>query len=507
MNDPSGTNTKHFEEISALKQKIRELEKSVTESRRTEEVLRENEKKYRFLTENMADIAFMVDMDLRTTYVSPSVEKILGFTPEERETQRVEEQMPSQSLQLVFETLTEEMKRETAEDVDQDRSQTLSLDYYHKDGSIKSLETNIRGIRDSEGTLRGFYGLSRDITEHKRMEEALRESEQKYRELVENANSIILRWSQNGEISFLNEFGLQFFGYYKEAILGRHVVGTIVPESESTGRDLRPLMDKITANPKDFEQNINENMRSNGDRVWISWTNKAVLDREGKVLEILSIGSDITERKQVDEELQHTLESLRKAFNTTIQVMVSAVETRDPYTAGHQVRSANLARTIATEMGLAQDKIEGIRMAGIIHDIGKLSIPAEILSKPTKLSAIEFSLIKEHARRGYEMLKDVESAWPLAEIVRQHHEQMDGSGYPRNLKGDDILMEARILAVADVVEAMASHRPYRPSLGIGAALNEIEKNKGTLYDAPAVDACLRLFREKSFNLEGIHYTR
>ncbi|MCX5856108.1 MAG: HD domain-containing protein, partial [Deltaproteobacteria bacterium] len=153
------------------------------------------------------------------------------------------------------------------------------------------------------------------------------------------------------------------------------------------------------------------------------------------------------------------------------------------------------------EMGFTQDRIDGIRMAGSIHDIGKLSIPAEILSKTIKLSEIEFSLIKEHANKGYEILKDVESPWPLAEIVYQHHERMDGSGYPRNLKGNDILMEARILAVADVVEAMASHRPYRPGLGIDAALEEIEKNRGTHYDNTVVDACLRLFREKSFQLK------
>jgi len=177
------------------------------------------------------------------------------------------------------------------------------------------------------------------------------------------------------------------------------------------------------------------------------------------------------------------------------------VEARDPYMAGHQLRVADLARAIATEMGLPQDTIDGIRMAGSIHDIGKLSIPAEILSKPGKLSDVEFSLIKEHSRKGYEMLKDVESPWPLAEIVYQHHERMDGSGYPRNLKGDEILMEARIMAVADVVEAMASHRPYRPGLGIGAALEEIEKNRGTFYDEAVANACLRLFREKDFQLK------
>ncbi len=171
------------------------------------------------------------------------------------------------------------------------------------------------------------------------------------------------------------------------------------------------------------------------------------------------------ELKQAEGFLKETLEHLKRAIDTTIQVMVSAVEVRDPYTAGHQIRTADLAGAIAAEIGLPQDKVEGIHMAGVIHDIGKLSVPSEILFKPTKLSEIEFALIKEHPMKGYEMLKDVESPWPLAEIIYQHHERMDGSGYPRNLKGEENLMEARILAVSDVVESMSSHRPYRPSLG------------------------------------------
>ncbi len=215
---------------------------------------------------------------------------------------------------------------------------------------------------------------------------------------------------------------------------------------------------------------------------------------------LLGISEDITDRKRAEENLQKTLAILQKAVGTTIQVMASVVETRDPYTAGHQIRSANLSRAIAVEMGLQQEQIDAIRMAGSIHDIGKLSIPAEILSKPTRLSEIEFSLIKEHARKGFEILKGVESSWPLAEMVYQHHERMDGSGYPRNLKGDDILIESRILAVADVVEAMASHRPYRPALGIDAALDEISKKRGILYDREVTDACLKLFQEKGYSL-------
>jgi putative two-component system response regulator len=207
------------------------------------------------------------------------------------------------------------------------------------------------------------------------------------------------------------------------------------------------------------------------------------------------------ERKRVEEKIQKTMEHLRKAVHTTIQILLMAIETKDPYTAGHQRRATDLARAIATDMGLPQNIIEGIRMAGAIHDIGKIPIPVEILSKPSKLSTTEYSLIKEHARHGYEILKDVESPWPLAEMAHQHHERMDGSGYPQGLKGGDILLEARILAVADVVEAMASFRPYRPAPGIDAALGEIEKNVGVLYERAAVEACLRLFRGKGFMFE------
>ncbi len=244
-----------------------------------------------------------------------------------------------------------------------------------------------------------------------------------------------------------------------------------------------------------------ENERENVSRI-----NEELEDRVRKRTEDYQILNEallqeVNSHELAKERLQKALDSLRKSSEATIQVMVSAVEARDPYTAGHQIRSANLACAIAEEMGLPQDMIAGIQMASSIHDIGKLSIPAEILTKPTKLTELEFSLIKEHSTCGHEMLKDIESQWPLAEIIFQHHERMNGSGYPRQLKGDQILIEARILAVSDVVESMASHRPYRPSLGINAALEEIEKNKGILYDAVVADACVRLFRGKKYNLK------
>jgi putative nucleotidyltransferase with HDIG domain len=220
----------------------------------------------------------------------------------------------------------------------------------------------------------------------------------------------------------------------------------------------------------------------------------------GKEVFLQAVVRDVTDRKQAEEKLASTLENLRKAIGGTIEAIVHVVETKDPYTAGHQSRVANLAGAIAAEMHLPTDTVEGIRMAGVIHDIGKISVPAEILSKPGKLSQKEFELIKDHPQTGYEVLKDVEFPWPIAQIILQHHERLNGSGYPRGLVGEEALLEARIIAVADVIEAIASHRPYRPSRGIEAALSEIEQNKGVLYDASVVDACVKLFEEKAYKL-------
>jgi PAS domain S-box-containing protein/putative nucleotidyltransferase with HDIG domain len=210
---------------------------------------------------------------------------------------------------------------------------------------------------------------------------------------------------------------------------------------------------------------------------------------------------EITERKRAEEELQDSLEKLRKALGGTIQAIALTVERRDPYTAGHQRQVADLARAIATEMGLSKEQVDGIRMAGVIHDIGKTSVPSEILSKPGQLGDIEFSLIKTHPQVGYDILKTIDFPWPVAEIVLQHHERVDGSGYPQGLPGGEIMLEARILAVADVVAAMASHRPYRPPHGLDKALEEISQNKGVLYDPEVVDTCLKLFTEKGFKFE------
>ncbi|MFA6203002.1 MAG: HD domain-containing phosphohydrolase [Gallionella sp.] len=209
---------------------------------------------------------------------------------------------------------------------------------------------------------------------------------------------------------------------------------------------------------------------------------------------------DLVDERTV--ELRESERKLRASLLESITALAAIVEMRDPYTAGHQRRVAELAVAIAREMKLSDEMIEGIHLASVVHDVGKIRVPAEILSKPGRLTELEFGLIKEHAQNGFEILKTIEFPWSIAQIVLQHHERMNGSGYPRGLSGEQILLESRIVTVADVVESMISHRPYRAGLGLEAALAEIENNKGSLFDAVVVDACVRVFREQDFHFKA-----
>jgi putative nucleotidyltransferase with HDIG domain len=219
----------------------------------------------------------------------------------------------------------------------------------------------------------------------------------------------------------------------------------------------------------------------------------AELVESNKLLKI-----EIQNRALVQEELEQSFQNLKKVMDSTIQAIAMTVEKRDPYTSGHQMRVAALTRAIAEALELPEDKVEGAYLAASIHDIGKISLPAEILTKPIQLTEIEISLIQAHSQAGYDILKGIEFPWPIADIIIQHHERMDGSGYPRGLAGDNISIAARIIGVADVVETMSSHRPYRPSMGLEKALAEITQNSGTLYDPEVVAACLNIFNKKNF---------
>jgi PAS domain S-box-containing protein/putative nucleotidyltransferase with HDIG domain len=235
--------------------------------------------------------------------------------------------------------------------------------------------------------------------------------------------------------------------------------------------------------------------------VFFDTTKVPLTDPAGEVIGIVGFSRDITEKKQTEIELNKRVAQLQAAWGQTIKILSDAVEARDAYTAGHQKKVARLSVAIGRQMGLSADALRGLEMAALVHDIGKIRVPGELLSKPSRLSAAEFALIKEHAASGWEIFKAYEFPWNIAEIIYQHHERMDGSGYPRGLRGGEIMTEARVIAVADVVEAMSAHRPYRPSLGIEHALTEISLQRGKLYDDKVVAACLELFADKRFSFD------
>jgi len=481
----------------------------ITEHKQAEEALRESEQRLHSIVDGSPIPAFVIGKDHRVIHWNKALEEMSRIKSEEivgtSEQWKAfyNEERPCMADVLVNETVELVPQWYSGKYIKSPliKGAYEAMDFFPALGEEgKWLRFTAAAIRDSKGMLIGAVETLEDMTDSKQSEKSLASSEAKYRAIFENAIEGIYQATAKGRYVSVNPAFAKILGYKTPEELISSITD-IAGQIYVSPDEWPELINQLRGSDfvEEFEFQV---YRKDGTIIWLHTNARVIRDEKGNIEYLEGRVQDITQRKKVEEKLKNTLDSLRKAFGTTIQVMVSAVESRDPYTAGHQIRSADLARAIAAVMGLPQEKIDGIRMAGSIHDIGKLSIPAEILSKPTKLTDIEFSLIKEHARIGYEMLKDVESPWPLAQIVYQHHERMDGSGYPRNLKGDDILIEARIMAVADVVEAMASHRPYRPALGLNAALEEIENNKGTLYDADAVDVCLRLFREKGFQLEG-----
>ena len=458
------------------------IARDITDRKRVEEALRESEKRYRLLVEN-AHEAILVIQDGAVKFVNSKTVASFGYSEAELLSIPVLELIHPEDRDAVIQRYLQKLNG--------DATPTLySYRIMHRDSRTQWIEVSsvLIAWENRPATL----NLIMDITDRKKTEEALRESEEKYRLIFEYSPLGHFYFDEKGVIVTCNGNFVKLIGSSKEAIVGINML--LLPDKKL----VESIQKALNGDTAFYEDVYHSTTAGKATPVRAFFAPIKIGDKG--ILGGVAIIEDVTNHKRAEEDLKKSLQQLRRAMQATIQALSQIVETKDPYTSGHQKRTTNLARAIATEMHLPSDQIEGIRVAGAIHDIGKLSIPAEILSKPSKLAAAEYLLIKEHARQGYEILKDVESPWPLAEIVHQHHERINGSGYPRGLKGEEILIEARILAVADVVEAMASYRPYRPALGIDKALEEVEKNKGVLYDILAADACLRLFKEKGFKI-------
>jgi PAS domain S-box-containing protein len=322
----------------------------------------------------------------------------------------------------------------------------------------------------------------------------LRAAEEQFRGLVEQSIAGIYL-IQDDKFAYVNPRFAEIFGYASaDELIGRESLSLVIEKERGAVLDMRR---RVEAEGQSMSYTFTA-VRKDGAEIEVGVHSTRATHNGRRA--VIGLAQDISEKKRAEEQIQRYVTQLESAFMSTVNVAATLSELRDPYTAGHERRVAEIAAAIGAELGLDARRQEGLRVAGHLHDVGKMTIPAEILAKPSKLTPIEYQLIKGHPQAGYDVLKEVEFPWPVAEVALQHHERIDGSGYPQGLKGEAILFEARILAVADVVEAMATHRPYRPGLGIDKALAEIERGRGSVYDTAVADACLRLFREHGYQL-------
>ena len=457
--------------------------RDVTDKRQVASALKASEEKFRAIAETTPSAIFIIQ-DTKVRYVNPAFERITGYNLAELKWIDYWELAHGDYRELIK---VRGLARQRGEAV----PSRYELKIVTKNGEQRWIDLAATNL-EYEGRP-AILGTAIDITDRVLAEEAIRKSEAQYRLLINNANEAIVV-AQSGVIKFANPKTMEMTEYSAEELLSRPFTDCIHPEDrEMVSERFQARVAGGSAYPEIYPFRC---VTKTGKIIWVE-INAVSFTWNGRGA-TLNFLTDITARREAEDLIGQTIARMEKSIEAIIQVISATVEARDPYTAGHQKRVAELARAIALEMGLSPEQADGIRVAGAIHDLGKLSIPAEILSKPTRLTDIEYDLIKFHAQIGHDILQDIDFPWPIARMIMEHHERMDGSGYPRHLKGQDLLLASRIISVADVVESMASHRPYRPSLGIHKAIEEISSQQGVRYDADVVAACLRLLKDKNF---------
>jgi len=378
---------------------------------------------------------------------------------------------------------------------------------------IKAIELGVQGFILKPVNVNQLMGIIRELgngillqqeierkeEERKKSAKALQEQKAYFEHLFESSPEAVVVASNDGKILQINCKFSEMFGYAEEEAIGKALDELVAADdllNEATEYT------KQVADGKDIRLETKRKTKS-GKLLDVSILGTPIII-EGQQVAVYGIYRDITDRKRAEDELKASYERLRKLIEDTVNVLANVVELRDPYTAGHQHNVAQLGVAIAEEMKFSPDMIEGIRIGGTMHDIGKIKVPIRVLNKSEMLTDKEWEQIKNHPTVGYELLKDLDFPWQVAKMVQQHHERFNGSGYPNGLKNGEILMEARILAVADVIEAMANDRPYRQSLGLEIALEEIEDNKGILYDPDVVESAVRILKNGSFVFDKKH---
>lgn len=459
------------------------LIQDITERKAAEQKIEYEARRYKTLLDTAIDGIHIVDRNGRLVESNSAFLRMLGYEKDEAAGLHITDW----DAQLKAEVIAAKIASLRL------GSEIIETKHRRKDGLVRDVEVSISGLELAGESY--FYCAARDITERKQNEAELRAAEEQFRGLVEQSISGIYI-IQDGRFVYVNPRAAEIFGYAEaEELVGREPADLVA--EKDCGLVAENIRRRLAGEVKSIAYTFT-GLRKDGMTVEIG-AHGSLATYRGRPA-IVGVLQDITERKRTEEEARRHLAELQQAMTATVRVASTMGEMRDPYTSGHERRVGELSAAIGAELGLSEHQVEGLRVAGYLHDTGKIVVPAEILAKPGKISPTEFALIKEHARQGYEILKEVNFPWPVALVALQHHERLDGSGYPQGLKGEDIIEEARILAVADTIEAMSSHRPYRPGLGIESALAEIAKHRGTRYDARAVDACVQLFRQRSYRL-------
>lgn len=484
--------------------------RSIARLKAVESKLAEDEQRFRVLFESSGDYALVMEVRESSLPIIVDANEAAfqkhGYTREE---------MIGQPITLIDHNASPEEIKKRLRAIKTGEPVRFEVKHTCKDGSTFLAEAVGKLIEQDKHSF-SFYVVERDITHRKKVEKELRQrvaeadkARQAMLFMLEDMND------SNAMIEQAKKEWEQTFDALADPVFLHDITGRVVranlayaeqagmPVDECIGRVYwelfpkgdEPLSSCRGAMQSNTHEDTEEDVHLPDGRTFLSHAYTMVGAAQVAVFSV-HVMRDITERAKAAESLSKSLEG-------TITAITKMVEARDPYTAGHQQRVAALACAIGREMGLNEEHVQGVRMGASIHDIGKIHLPAEILSKPSSLTDMEMQLVRSHPQVGYDILKDIAFPWPVADIAHQHHEHLDGSGYPQGLKGDQICPEARIVAVADVVEAMASHRPYRPGLGIDKALEEIKNHRGTYYDAEAVDACLKLFASKNYMLEDV----
>lgn len=460
----------------------------ITERKHAEEALFLSEAKFRSIFEHAVEGMFQSTPEGRLITCNPSMARIFNYnSPDE---------MVSKVTNIGHQLYSNSDDRRTFKELLEQTGVAggFEAQFFRKDGTMLWGSLNVRAVKDKDGNILHYEGALEDITGRKRAEEALRKSEEKYRNIFENAVEGIFQVTTSGRYLSANPAVARIHGYGSPEEMIQSVTDIAQQLYVDPGRRLEMIrMLEERGSVKDFEVIMR---RKDGSLHWVSLNAHAILDPKGSMLYYEGTVEDITSRKLAEEELKQLSNSLQGVLAATSLI----TEMRDPATSGHQKKVSAIAALLASRLGLPEGTTENIRVAALIHDIGKVAVPIEILTKPSGLTEMEFGFVKVHPRTGYEILKDARLPYPVAEIVLQHHERLNGSGYPQGLNGSEILPEAKVLAVADVVEAMCSARPYRATPGLDAAVAELRKNRAILYDPQVVDACLKLLKEKKLRL-------